>query len=462
MTIPWTGTGGLFTRIGKLGAIAVDLYTLNVTTLPADAVAVNNQYQGTGPSNPEPDLLSSFLGAVDASRNGANSITGTMTTIAAGTVERMVFRDNPQSSRTTISLNLVEMIRQMKVASQSVQVCTVGVSTGTVSGITNNGNGFTVVSTKRGDGLVQENMFAETGLLTCTADSQSSSLSAGSEQFLFRGDEAQASPWHWEWPLGSGATQSLTSVNPVLSNAGGNKLVNGGFDTFTSNTPNNWTITVGSAGTEVFAEASIVYSGAKALKLVGGTAVNTALTQQFNLAAGTSATLAPDTVYDHMLMIKADVVPAAGVLTVELIDNGGSVINDDQGNANSYTITLSGITTSYAKKSGTFRTPRVMPSTVRLRYRLSTAVSGGTNIYIDHTGFAASTALYAGGPQLTIFSGNVPWILGDTLSLTTTNDRGTASSLATFQTLFDRLFNMRSLGLLLPSSGSPTISDSLI
>ena len=64
---------------------------------------------------------------------------------------------------------------------------------------------------------------------------------------------------------------------------------------------------------------------------------------------------------------------------------------------------------------------------------------------------------------MAVFSGNVNFIENDGWDMTTTNDFGGSSNLATFQWLFDRLFNMRSLGLLLPSTASsPTVADSLI
>jgi hypothetical protein len=106
--------------------------------------------------------------------------------------------------------------------------------------------------------------------------------------------------------------------------------------------------------------------------------------------------------------------------------------------------------------------PRVLPATVRLRVRVSTAISSGTNIFIDRLAMGTISALYTGGPGAAIFSGNVPFIQGDGWNVTTTNDRGGSSNMGTFQALFDRLFNMRALGLLLPSSGLPTIADTLI
>ena len=83
-------------------------------------------------------------------------------------------------------------------------------------------------------------------------------------------------------------------------------------------------------------------------------------------------------------------------------------------------------------------------------------------MYIDRLALAAATLAYNGGPYLAVFSGSTPFQKADSWTVNTTNSRGGASYNGTFQTAFDRLFNMRSLGLLLPSAASPTISDGLI
>lgn len=168
--------------------------------------------------------------------------------------------------------------------------------------------------------------------------------------------------------------------------------------------------------------------------------------------------------YAFNLWMLADVVPAAGVITVDLVDGiGGTVITDEQGTSSSFTITCSGLSTSFAARNGVFRTPRVMPDKVYLRIRISTAVSSGTSIFFDHASLVQMTELYTGGPSAAIFSGKSPFYAGDTqvtpdyFTITTTNDRA-----GSFQEWFNRNFDMASLGLLLPSASSGTISDSLI
>ena len=179
-------------------------------------------------------------------------------------------------------------------------------------------------------------------------------------------------------------------------------------------------------------------------------------------------TLKALTQYAFNLWMMADVVPAAGVITVDLVDGiGGTVLADEAGTNNTFTITCSGLTTSFVAKNGVFRTPKIMPTAVYLRIRISTAVTTGSSIFFDHAALVEMSELYKGGPSASIFSGKTAMrkaaadgqVDADYFILTTTNDRA-----GEFQEWFERNFNMREKGLLLPSDtgGAETISDALV
>lgn len=160
--------------------------------------------------------------------------------------------------------------------------------------------------------------------------------------------------------------------------------------------------------------------------------------------------------------------PAAGVITVDLVDGiGGSNVTDEAGTSNSFTIDCTTLTTSFVAKNGVFRTPKIMPAEIYLRVRVSTAITNAKTIYLDSAALVEMTELYKGGPSAAIFSGKTPMrksstdgqVEADYFILTTANDyRGE------IQTWFDRNFLMREKGLLLPSNtaGSETIADSLV
>ena len=155
--------------------------------------------------------------------------------------------------------------------------------------------------------------------------------------------------------------------------------------------------------------------------------------------------------------VQMSSTPAAGILEIALVDGSGSIVGDNVGTPNVFTQSLPAIGGVWTFISGVFRSPRVLPSNVRLRVRLSTALSVGKTVHIDRLGFAEPVPLYQQGPYFACFSGNEILINGDGYSTVVANNYA-----GQFQQLFDKYFNMKGLGYLLPSSTSPTISDSLI
>ena len=147
---------------------------------------------------------------------------------------------------------------------------------------------------------------------------------------------------------------------------------------------------------------------------------------------------------------------------MDLFD-GSSIINDENGTANSFTIDLTALTTSYASRTGVFRTPSILPAAIYLRMRLSTALTNGRSVYFDKASLGEMTQAYTSGPYLAVHAGSIAFEVGDLGTVAVTNSRGAAGTLDTFQTLFAREFpDMISSELLLPSAAAPTISDALI
>jgi len=220
-------------------------------------------------------------------------------------------------------------------------------------------------------------------------------------------------------------------------------------------------VTDGTSGGTHAITPAIVQHGAQAVNLaiqfVSTGAELTTIYQQIT-------SLKPLTAYCFNGWFQAKPIPAAGALMVELVDGlTGQVINDQQGTPNVLTVTLSGITANFTAQNAFFRTPQVLPALVFIRIRISTAVTSGTTTTIDHCSLVAASSLYTGGPLAAAFSGSAAFAAGnsqipaDSFTVTVTNAQA-----GSFQTYFDRAFNMKALGVQLPSSGSPTISDSLI
>jgi hypothetical protein len=345
----------------------------------------------------------------------------------------------------TIAAALTQLIVQMKADSKTVKANVATISPAAGGG--NVGNGKLICSLVDGNGLQMEYVYAEILPLTFT-----NTATAGAEQASIAGTVAAPGLLATNWPLGSGSTTRITSLD--AANSGTNKISNGALETFTvANTPDGFAIDVGAAGTDVFSEASIVYKGAKALKILGDGATAVALSQSI-----TPSTLKPLTPYAIHFWGRISTAPAAGVLTVDLYD-GSSVINDEAGTANAFTVDLTTLGTSYVAKNGVFRLPDPLPAVIQLRLRTTTALSTGKSVYLDQLTLQEMTRLYVGGPYVALASGKINWINEDLWNITVTNTYA-----GQLQTAFWRLFNMPQLGLILASKtdASENILDSNI
>lgn len=210
--------------------------------------------------------------------------------------------------------------------------------------------------------------------------------------------------------------------------------------------------TPGIAHATTTAASAFVMRGARALEFDSNASELTAIETPLNLTAATP--------YAFCLWSAVDVVPAAGVITVDLIDGvSGSVIADDQGVSNSFTFNASALTTTFAAKTAFFRTPSQLPAITHLRIRISTAVSSGTSVFVDEVCMVAATRAYPGGPYLAAFTGPVKWESSDTFRVAMTNDRAGA-----IHEWLNRIFDLADSETLFPTnnSGAETIDDALI
>ena len=411
MTILLTGTGGLFTRIGLIGGVLSDTNIFQ-NTLETDSTNIYNQFQADISQEQIIDGIgSSLVSGQQSAENYIQYLQG----IATGIITTMVAEDTGLlNSDVSLQIALNELITQMLASSDSILELTIG-ATPTAGG-SNQGNGICVPSTYRADGLIQQNTLGETISLTIAEDS-TNGTQAGSELWQANGQITQSDTLSNLWPAGSAATQSISSINPTNNDDGIQLLNNGDFEEFTvSNVPNNFIIATGTAGVQVF-QGSTAYTGVSSLQYAGDSSTNTAVQQLFNNAAGTTETLQQLTLYSVNLWISCDVTPAAGALQVALVDVGGTVINDDQGNPNSFTHSLTALSTSWVAINATFRTPYLLPNEQFIRLKLTTALSTGTNLFMDRLGFGLATQMYPGGPTIAMFSGSNNWYFPDTFTV---------------------------------------------
>jgi hypothetical protein len=219
-------------------------------------------------------------------------------------------------------------------------------------------------------------------------------------------------------------------------------------------------VTVSATGTSPIAHATPtaasanVIRGARSVEMDANGSENTAIAQELSLTA--------ETQYAFCIHAKVDVAPAAGVITVSLNDGltgSATVLNDEAGTANSFTIDATGLTTAWSNHTGVFRTAKNLVSPVWLRIHQSTAVSAGTSVFLDQAILTPMTQLYTGGLYAALFTGDTDWDVDDLLTLPVTNDRAGA-----IHEWFNRTFSLRTNNLLLPTDtgGTETQADTLI
>src|SRR5262245_16998591 len=118
MSITLTGTGGLFTRIGKIGKIAHNMRTYQGTTFPGIISEVMAQY----------DTLRTVVDGIPTAdkdnRAAISTIMAALTTSAENTIIEMVKADKPTKA-ASLQDALEELITQMRAAVASIKKCTV-------------------------------------------------------------------------------------------------------------------------------------------------------------------------------------------------------------------------------------------------------------------------------------------------------------------------------------------------
>jgi hypothetical protein len=451
-------TGDLFNRIGAWGGVVNAINIDRGTLVPAQTATATDQYETI-----DQDLIQSIYTYLSSYQNGASTYLTQIQSICSATLLRMVSDVLSIGNNPTTTTAMQALIAQMQANNQSVKACTISSSVGYRAA--NIGNPVAVVSVRNTQGLFLEDLFAETATATVSNSSQYSSSVAGVEPLSVQGQYSVSNTFSWMYPAGSGANLTVSAISGMSQGQGGsgNWLMNGSFESTsaTANIPLNWTILTGVPGTTVFQATSDVYDGTYSLQFAGDSSTLTTVVEGFSTATTTGViptTLYPNVQLSFNCFIRTSSTPASGVLQVALT-NGSSPTVDNDGNTNSTSVNLNTIGTTWVPFNAVFRTPSILPSTPTLAIGLTTALPAGYSVFIDRCSVSQMVQLYAGGPYLSIFSGNINMQKGDQVYVTLANNYG-----GRFQQLFDIIFGMKSMGLLLPSNatGGQTISDSLI
>jgi hypothetical protein len=461
LPIPLTGIGGLFSRLGTVGSL---VNAINIFRGPT-AANLTNMVQGQFQTFDQ-NIIDSLYTTLNDFQNAAGNMMRPMQQVAQQIVIQMV-NENMVQADTQLSTALNYLINQMKTYAQTVVACspTAGASVSPL----NIGNPVAVVSLKDGTGMTLENVFLEVATGYCIYDAQVNPSLAQHEPVQFRTQYSINDTFAWQYPLGSGISTTVTPVSGLDNAVGGvgNWLTNSSFETYSAcaNIPDSWNMTIGQPGITIMPSTASFYDGIAALKFVGDGAEQTGIRQPLNLPIAsfsfggtTFPAVAPDLQFACNIWLMSPITPASGILQVSLV-NGNTVINDDRGLPNQFSVNLHTLSPSAWKPfSGTFRTPRILPTDLAIQLSLTTPLASGAPLFLDRLAMAQMNQLYQGGPSVAIFSGNINMIANDVIWLNIYNDYK-----GQFQRLFERLFRMRGLRMQLPSAVTgATIPDSLL
>jgi hypothetical protein len=437
MTLVFDGAGGVFTRIGAFARFVSEVREVAAQSGTAGRwpYEINDLYvKFEGGSNDLQAALDAMPQTLASAQSAAAEIISACRDAARSTLITMVNEDDPLPE-----LSVVEAMRVLiaQMVANTEDVAANAVSATVTAGASNSGDGVFVASVRDPLGYPLENLYAED--VICQRD-------ATAQFFTCRGEVAADSKLAPNWPLGSGAEQQVNSLDAT---GGTNMLAGGGFDDYAvANTPDEWSIVAGSAGTQILEETTNKLAGDGSVEFVGnatGASIRQDVTDQ----------VASRTPYALNLFYKLSGDPAAGVLELDLYD-GSSTINDDAGNANTITVSLPGVNdTNWHSLGAIFTLPDPLPAAVYVRIRLSTALSVGTSVFIDLAGMVAATRLYVGGPYVACFQGGTEFAIDDTFNLAFGNNRASL-----YQEAVNVFFDTMDTDQRLPTDPSPSITNS--
>lgn len=368
-------------------------------------------------------------------------------TLAGYAARRLLDRDTVLNelalpAGTGLAAVLEALNRQLRVDSKTVNACATAVgSVSAAAGNAGNGSawptlvldgysppGSNMAASTLYQGSTSELVVGETHSLVCVTD-QGNGAQAGGEYFQWSGAPFLGT-WHW------GAEGS--GLGPLVQVANADSTIRGkDFETFSSNVPDGFTLTTGTAGTHCAQDVATPFRGSGALKLTGTGTASVLLEQ----SVSPSLVNARRRYHFGCAVKKFSGTPASSEkLRVKFSGTGYSP-------ASAETLEIDGDDwpASWTLYNAHLNVPSVVPSDLKLRIELVNVASGSA-VLVDSFTFCPVT--YFGGLGVAVVAGAANWVRGDRLTFATTNDAA-----GNYQSFFRRAF-----GVQLPSAGTGNIS----
>ena len=451
MSLTYTGTNGIFTQLGKLiqyyNQIKSDANDSS-EGLKARTDGILDAFQDGGQDIPIDGLVSAFQRWKNDS--GARREELAQFVVSRLQDEGSVLKELGVTS-VDVSQILGELINEMDVDSESVQNSTATV--GSVTAASGNQGGGLILVTDKLDGASSPGSFngvrmpanpkyanettelvgTETIRFRVTADSFQDGLDEGSEEITWQGDPA-ADP-HGLDTGGSGYIGTMVPLHAVTDQY----LSNADFESFTSNAPDDWTLDTGTAGTHILAETSNVNHGDSSLAMVGDNVLSEIKISQ----AIDPASVIANRIY--CISVKMKTSGSAATSTVKLQLEGTGMTSSG------ITQLFSGISTSSFDEYHAFVImPAIVPADLKLVASVSDTIVVPSNAKVYFDDIAFGPVSYGAGFGAVAVRESGPFVRCDRFEVSVSNSEG----------VFQKFFRT-ALGVQLPSSVTPTISDGL-
>lgn len=472
MAVTLTGTGGLFTRLGKLFGLAKTIRQHQQAIAPTAATSttgVRTIYSAFASTTGTLPMATDLVQAVTNEDMISESSGGPLYAIKAAasrTLVEMVDADTKLPS-LTVEEAMRELAFQMNRDGNKVAVTSFTVGSPSYNAA-NTGNAIVVVSLEapkiiKGNVIFaskiadQPYVRAETLTLSCVDDTKVAGIASGSEVWTVTGDRSYPN-LDRRWRAGSGTAMRIAATSGD-QDAGGmpgmNILTNSDFEVFESSVPINWELAVGTATTHV-TSSTTAHRGATSLKIIGDGSNLTKLRQRLNYGAGTYGKLKGDTLYLISLWVRADggAAPLAGTLRVSFRDGSDTVLS-----GMTFNVDLTALTLSFVQYKLAVVSPVNIPDETYMVLELTTAITSTQAVLVDEVTVAEMTRLAAGGPGVSIVASSTDSRRGDLATVAISNNAVGEMNLE-----LDRFFGLYETGIFLPSGTGTnvTVADSLI
>jgi len=451
--IDYTGTYGLFTKLGLIGGFISDINTFQKSLVNVKSPTLTNKFT----SNNKTKIVLNYIPAIDTQISTVSDLVpGVFVDVAEGVLIDCVTANDPLIP-ATVDDCLLELVSQMKADNITVQKMLNTVTISDPSGLN-----LINVAVINADGGSNQHTLAENIRLEVTSDSFTGGTGAGNETLTVIAKDTATGVFNYDYPAGSGASITVERVNMNASASEGNSVTNGNFnltDAATPTIPTNW-------------DAVTSYGVAGTNWLVSSNGLKIQNLASVQLKQNVSSYVSAKKVYHVHFRFKLNsaAVLSSGSITVDLVDSSNNTMVD---NSNAYlakSVLFSSINAAnlgvYQNVDATFVVGSKTPTTVFLRIMCNGTNQTGVTVELNRLVLTEMNELYTGGPYISLLGlDSEPMYKGNrvNISITKTLDGGSGTyTNNTFQVLFNRLFATAEKGITLPFSTVPSVLDSLI